>query len=489
MTIYTSLVIPNRKWIKDEKQGVLRDDSGVNKTKTNTPIRINYQVQATIEQMVSTLPKGTDLGLCDVISAMYSGYFIESGGGIMPAVEQYLSAYVTDERERAARSRRAAKAITYGQYNLEEMLSELKGIVAAAGHWQATTIQGYRMKPVDMTAYKRARVRKLKSKSYDSQAGRAVPAVPFGIMGTTGCVGEQRVAILDMLVCGETNQNSPSGEMEKVYKQVAQKLTETDLALLDAGFSLVDAVVHGINNCVVRLAKNCTFGKTAGKIPPRTSEKGRKPSRHQAEIVRPVARKHGDNELPGTEPEQTVTVINDVGQEIKVEIWSRLYFLERHLDRVTDEALKRKLRQQPLKVVVIHHPDYTDPLILGTPVLELTAESLLAIYPERWPIEGIPQTGKYLLSGGGGRHYVHHPMAIKRLPALTMLFGSLLKYLAAISPPLRSGFWDRRVKPTYGRLVKHLKKVGLPLSSQLSKKASVTAHLPLGYESIRLAKG
>jgi len=70
-----------------------------------------------------------------------------------------------------------------------------------------------------------------------------------------------------------------------------------------------------------------------------------------------------------------------------------------------------------------------------------------------------------------------------------MIFGSLLKYLAAISPPIRSGFWDRIVKPTYGRLVKHLKKVGIPLSSQLSKKASVTAHLPLGYEAIRLAKG
>jgi len=350
--------------------------------------------------MVTTLPKGTDLGLCDVISAMYSGYFIESGGGIMPAVEQYLSGYVKDERERAARSRRAAKAITYGQYNLEELVSEVKKIVAADGRWEATKVQGYRLKPVDMTGYKRGRVKKLKSKSYDSHVGRAVPAVSFGMMGTTGRVGEQRVAILDMLVCGDITANSPAGEMEAVYQQVAKKLTETDLALLDAGFSLVDAVVQGISNCVVRLAKNCTFGKTPGKIPPRTSERGRKPSRHQAEVVRPVVRKHGDHELPASEAEQTVTVLNEVGQEIKIEIWPRLYFLERHLDRVTDMALKRKLRQCPLQVVAIYHPDFDDPLLLGTPVLELTAQSLLAIYPERWPIEGIPQTGKYLLSGG-----------------------------------------------------------------------------------------
>ena len=52
-----------------------------------------YQVQEAIEQMVATVPKGTDLGLCDVISAMYSGYFVESGGAIMPAVDQYLNTF------------------------------------------------------------------------------------------------------------------------------------------------------------------------------------------------------------------------------------------------------------------------------------------------------------------------------------------------------------------------------------------------------------
>ena len=171
-----------------------------------------------------------------------------------------------------------------------------------------------------------------------------------------------------------------------------------------------------------------------------------------------------------------------------IEVWSPVYFLERQLDRLENEALKSRLRQLPLQVVAIHHPNFDDPLLLGTPVLALAGQSFPLVYPQRWPIEGIPQTGKYILSGGGGRHYVHHPTAITRFPALTMIFGSLLKYLAAILPPIRSGFWDRAAKPTYGRLLKYLKKVGVPLSSQLSKKASVTAHLPLGYEAIRLAK-
>lgn len=455
----------------------------------NAPIPVHYRVQQAIEQMVNSLPKGTDLGICDVISAMFSGYFVESGGGITPALEHYLRQFIEDEPERAARSRRGAKAVTYGQMNLEELLDALKTIVQAEGHWQPDVVQGYQLKPVDMTAYKRRRVKTLKSKMYDSHVGRAVPGVTFGMMGTTGRVGNQRAAILEMLVCGKTDRNEPSREMERVYKQVAKRLGATDLALFDAGFSLIDALRHGISNCVVRLAKNCTFGQTPGKIPPRTSKKGPTPSRHRAEIVRPLSRQHGANTLPASTADRIITLTGEDGKEVKVAIWSRVYLLERHLDRVEEEQLKAQLRQVPVQVVVIEHPDFADPLVLGTPVLELSAESLQSAYRARWPIEGIPQTGKYLLSGGGGRHYVHHPTALTRLPALTMIFGSLLKYLAATFPPMRTGFWDRAVKPTYGRLVKHLKKVGLPLSSQLSKKASVTAHLPCGYEAVRLARG
>lgn len=455
---------------------------------SKSPTRINYHVQQAIEQMVSTLPKGTDLGLCDVISAMFSGYFVESGGRVMPAIDHYLKAWIPDEQERAARSRRAAKAITYGQYNLNELIAEMKMIVRQSGQWQPTVVQGYRLKPVDMTSYKRSKVKSLKSKSYDSNAQRAVPAVPFGIMGTTGEVNGQRVALLEMLICGDINQNKPAEEMKKVYTQVAQNLAVDDLAIFDAGFSLIDAVVQGIDHCVVRLATNCTFGQSPGKVPVRTSNKGPEPSRHQAEIVRPLARTHGSKELDATPADETRICFDEAGEEIRIEVWQRVYFLERHLDRVEDETLKKALRKKPLKVVVIHHPDYNDPLVLGTPLLSLDPQAMMAIYPQRWPIEGVPQTGKYLLSGGGGRHYVHHPTAITRLPALTMIFGSLFKYLAAISPPIRSGFWDRQIKPTYGRLLRYLKKVGLPISSQLSKKASVTAHLPLGYEAIRLSR-
>ena len=164
--------------------------------KSNTPTKVNYHVQKLIEQMVGVAPKGTDLGLCDLISAMLSGYFIESGGGVMPAVEAYLRQEVKGEKEREARSRRAAKALTYGSYNMKELLGKLSEIVEKEGKWKPITIQGYRIKSVDFTAYRRTAVKKLKSKAYVSEANRAMPAIPIGMIAKVGAIDEQRVALL-----------------------------------------------------------------------------------------------------------------------------------------------------------------------------------------------------------------------------------------------------------------------------------------------------
>ena len=78
-----------------------------------TPTQANYRILDLIEQMVSVAPKGTALGLSDLISAMFSGYFIESGGAVTPAIEAFLRREVKDEKEREARTRRGAKAVTY----------------------------------------------------------------------------------------------------------------------------------------------------------------------------------------------------------------------------------------------------------------------------------------------------------------------------------------------------------------------------------------
>ena len=453
-----------------------------------TPTQAKYRILNQIEQMFAVAPKGTDLGLSDLISAMFSGYFIESGGAVTPAVEAFLRRDIKDEKEREARTRRAAKAVTYGNYNLRELMNKLRDIVEAEGYWKPIMVQGYRIESVDFTAFRRTAVKKLKTKAYVSDANRAVPAVPIGMIASVGEVNGQRVALLKDAVPTNLTVNDGSSHKKKLYKQVAKGLDSDEIAVLDAGFKLAEATEANMQRCLIRLAKNCTFGKMPGKIPNRTSDRGRTPTQYKAEIVRPLARKHSDKTHPATKADKTCTMIDERGREIEVHIWEKVYFLERHLKNITDERKKRKLRRMPLKVMAIYDPAYDEPLLVGTPLVSLKPEAAYKIYVARWPVEGLPQAGKYILSGGTGTHYVHHPTAMERLPTLSLIFGSLLKYVAATLPPFRTGFWDRALKPTYGRLLRHLKKVGIPLSGQLFKKGSVTAHLPVGYDAIRLAK-
>jgi hypothetical protein len=457
-------------------------------TNPTTPTQANYRILDLIEQLVSVVSKGTALGLSDLASAMFSGYFIESGGAVTPAIEAFLHQQIKDAEEKEARTRRGAKALTYGSYNLKELMRKLQEIIKAEGIWKPTIIQGFRVISVDFTGFRRLSVKKLKTKSYFSDTNKAVRAVPIGMIASVGETNGQRIALLKNATVPDLEINDEAERTKQLYKQVAIELEKDEIAVLDAGFRLVQAMEAEISRCLIRLAKNVTFGATVGKIPERTSNKGKIPSQYKAEIVRPLERKHGDKTLPATAADETHTYTDEDGQEIVIHIWNKLYFLERQLKKVSNKRKKKTLRHTPIKVMAIYDPRYDDPLLVGTPLLELEPEAAPKLYAARWPVEGLPQTAKYILSGGGGTHYVHHPTAMQRLPVLSLLFGSLLKYVAATSPPFRSGFWDRAVKPTYGRLLRHLRKVGIPLSGQLFKKASVTAHLPVGHEAVRLSR-
>ena len=82
--------------------------------------------------------------------------------------------------------------------------------------------------------------------------------------------------------------------------------------------------------------------------------------------------------------------------------------------------------------------------------------------------------------GGESRH---------RLPALGLLAGNILMYVAATTAALATGLWDRCCRPTCGRLRRVLLRVNfseVPIpEGSLRKKASVTAHLPTGVQGHR----
>ena len=93
-------------------------------TRPDPPALAEDRILSLIEQMIA---KETALGLCDLISAILGGYFIESGRAVMPAAEAFLRQETEDEEERAA------KALTYGSCDLNELTDKLREIVEEEG--------------------------------------------------------------------------------------------------------------------------------------------------------------------------------------------------------------------------------------------------------------------------------------------------------------------------------------------------------------------
>jgi len=90
------------------------------------------------------------------------------------------------------------------------------------------------------------------------------------------------------------------------------------------------------------------------------------------------------------------------------------------------------------------------------------------------------------------RQFVFADESCFRLPELSLIAGVLLTYLAAVLPPIPSGFWDRSPAATPGRLRRLLQQADfstLPVNDpQLRKKNSMTFHLPKGIAAHRRQK-
>jgi hypothetical protein len=75
---------------------------------------------------------------------------------------------------------------------------------------------------------------------------------------------------------------------------------------------------------------------------------------------------------------------------------------------------------------------------------------------------------------------------------LALLAANLLLYLAAVVPPVLTGFWDREPQRSPGRLRRVLAQEGfppeVPLDGRIWEKRSVMAHLPRGVQAQSASK-
>jgi hypothetical protein len=419
--------------------------------------RTTIEVMAALCAVTQSLPVGTNLALLQLLWMLLSGQLLPSRGALFPSLKAIgLS---------AAAIRRVWAAFRYGAWHIATLLTLWQQYVTKRPHWQALQYEGYVPIAVDITPYWRPALAGCTSKHYHPQAGKALQAIEFGLIGHVGQANGQRVTLLNDVLRGDLTDASSASLTSRLLERVATTLAADGVAVLDAGFKVKAVQEAGISRFVVRGAKN--FAARRNRLPPYKG-RGRRPE--YGAVVRPLARKRKGHTIAATPPD-------------RVETWQTggLTFRAQHwYDLVTTDT-KVDPGNAVFHVAVIHDPRFKGPWVLISP-LKLSGHTLWRLYLARWPIEQVPLVAKQTL--GGARQFVHAPESCRRLPELTLLASTMLTYLAATLPPTPTGFWDRKPKPTAGRLRRVLAAMPFPntypLPGRLRKKASVTSHLPKG---------
>jgi len=330
--------------------------------------------------------------------------------------------------------------------------------------WQEHRYEGYRPIPADVTAFWRPALKNCPSKHCHPAANRALPAIIMGITGEVGEIKGQRIAPPRAFERVHPKDASETRLWQEMLINARKNLQSDEILVVDAGVKISDLQEAGIENYEVRLATNFTARRNF--LPDHVQ--GRKPK--YGALIRPLPRKHKGKTLEATAPDETYLCAEN-GHELRAEIWR---------DLVLNKTIPGK--NKTFDVYAIYDPDFDKPWLLAIP-FKLKSESVRAIYKDRWPVEQIPLSAKQMV--GAHRQFVHNTESIQRLPELALLAGSILTFLAATTPAIPTGFWDRNPKRTPGRLRRAL--IGKPfpkdavLSEQLREKRSTTAHLPKGH--------
>ena len=415
-----------------------------------------YQVMTPLCALVAPLPIGTNLGLLHLLWMLVSGRLLGARGAVFPALSECGLA--------AAAVRRAWAALGQGEWAGEALLAHWAAALEAEGRWQPHAHAGYHPVAVDLTGFWRPRLRACPTTHYHGVAGRALPAIPLGLVARVGAVGPQRLALPLAFVRAEASDPRPGTHERLLVREALRRCAPGDALVLDGGFGVALLQAEGASRYVVRLAKNCTARRAA---PPPYPGRGRPATR--GPLVRPLPRAYRGRHIPATPPDRVETW-HEEAVLLRAEVWADLVLPE------ADAA------SPAFTIVAIHDPRHREPLVLASP-LPAPPRALRDLYRDRWPVEQLPLAAKQML--GAARQFVHAPETCQRLPELALLAGAVLSYAAATAPAGPTGFWDRRPRPTPGRLRRLLARTPFPhhfpLPARIREKAAVTAHLPKGF--------
>jgi hypothetical protein len=419
-----------------------------------------YRVLTLVSALVVDVPIGTNLGLLHLFWMLLGGQLLLSRGAIFPG----LSAVGLSE----GAVRRAWSALGRGSWTSHRLVKAWARVVEAEGVWQPHRHGGYHPVAVDITGFSRPRLQGCPTSHYSTTAGKAVPAIPLGIIARIGSVGVQRFGLVRGLVRADPKDPSPSAHRRVLLERAVELQEATDVLVTDREFTVGQLLAARATVWVARLLKNVTARRAE---PPPYRGRGR-PAKY-GDLVRPLARRRAGREIAATAPDQVMSW-TEPGRDGDRTL---------HAQQWTDVVLPDAAPGSPtFTIVAISDPAYTEPLLVATP-LALSPQVLRELYRDRWPVEQLPLAAKQML--GAARQFVHEQETCQRFPELALLAGAVLTYAAATSPVVPTGSWDRQPQRTPGRLRRLLGLAdfpeAFPLPGRLRVKLAVTDHLPKGF--------
>jgi hypothetical protein len=194
-----------------------------------------YRIRTLLSQVLEDVPLGTNLALFTLLWMLLSGRLLQSRGAVIPAL--------ADLGLPADAVRRAWAALAYGRWTLQPLLDRWQALVQAEGRWQPHVYGGLRPVACDLVGLFRPRLQHCPTKHYSSAAGKALPAIPFGVVVAVGSVGSQRLP-LPRQVLRATPEEDPSETalQRRLLQLVAHTLAADEALVSDRGFPLADVL-------------------------------------------------------------------------------------------------------------------------------------------------------------------------------------------------------------------------------------------------------
>lgn len=339
--------------------------------------------------IVQVVPIGTNISIVRMLWALMNGSFLQSRG----AVHSALSSNEFSEEE----VRRSWSALRYGSWEINELLSWWHVHIASSNEWSGRRYNGYRIKSIDTTGFWRPHLKGAVSVHYSSLAQRALPAIVFGVIVTSGVIKEKRIPRLDQIIRCPAEMSAADFNSHLLVCAKKSMLPD-EIAVVDAGFGLSALHHTTLTHYVIRMAANCTV--RTNELP---AYKGRGAPPKFGTLIRPLVRKRLDKTIAASAPEVHGT-FKQQKRTIRYHAWHQLVTPTTHV-----------AQDNPcFSLFVFFDPLYSKPMLLATDMTDMTAETVYLIYRDRWPVEHPPLAAKQMI--GLHRQFVFNNESCFRLP-------------------------------------------------------------------------